>query len=1017
MKLHKAFVLIVILGMHFIFQQSQATVLPGFHKSIYNYEQVKVFTNAAWAPQVYFHINAPSAENFDPEKETALIFFATPNGNTIEHTIGNTDLVEEDWHYNIQHIGAQTRFLRSIRTDVNVVVCYLQPEQLSWSAWRSVYPDEMIGNMVDSVASVFEEYTTNIVLSGHSGGGNWVFGYINSQESIPENVKRITFLDSNYGYDEAFGHGSKLAAWLQADSGNALSVIAYNDSVALYNGEPIVSPTGGTWYRSKRMIEFLQDYFTFSDTINDDFWKYYALDHRISFVLKTNPDQIILHTVQVERNGFIHCMLTGTDYEEQNYTYYPLQPPYHVYDDYIQSGLTLAGAQFPERPENAIQGSDFMDMIGDMSLESREDLIFEEIASGNMPGFCKTFKTITIEEGDQTCTYEVLMDYLAVGSDTNFCRVPISPELAQRIADYFGCSLPTTKMVDAHWQNADRKIQPITHAPSGNDNEQVWMFVLHNQEIEDALNAQGTPWDRYNTLVDGLKKDVVITNNLATNPGKVAIYGWYKLDGTFWQPLYLGHTSSYMDYSHGIRFVNMLVNVNETPMNIRNVLGSASLYSLLSDETGVMEQPYYVYETSNPLPLPPKTFGVKVLDNETIQVVTEPDQDGISFEFYKSTDGTEYSLIHSGSDSALTVGNLIPGEKVFIKLKSLNITGTSVSSEVLTVIPGDNLSDLLIVQGFDRASAGNSFDFMKYHAESADVAGIGFDAATNEAVKTGLFNLSDYRYVDYVLGEESTVDETFDNQEQTLVKAYLDKGGYLFVSGAEIAWDLDYKGSSSDKDFYHNYLKSRYQYDAPGNLSGTYYTAKGLEGYFFESIPEFNYDNGNHGTFNVRYPDQIEPNAGGVPAFEYVGPSATAIAGVLFSGYFPAGTEPGKLVNLGFPLETVYVAEDRDSIFKKVIDFFNSDYTSIKEYTEKAFSIFPNPAKDNFYIRLNKEIGKNAEIILFNSFGSIQRKIYEGNYPLSETIDISALSYPPGIYFCMLKTDQVNQIEKLVIAR
>ena len=51
---------------------------------------------------------------------------------------------------------------------------------------------------------------------------------------IPDYVKRISFLDSDYGYETVYG--SKLVQWLNASDENYLSVIAYNDSVALYNG-------------------------------------------------------------------------------------------------------------------------------------------------------------------------------------------------------------------------------------------------------------------------------------------------------------------------------------------------------------------------------------------------------------------------------------------------------------------------------------------------------------------------------------------------------------------------------------------------------------------------------------------------------------------------------------------------------------------------------------------------------------------------------------------------------------
>jgi len=574
---------------------AKPTVLGGFQKSIYNDEQVMVFSSPTWAPEVKFHINAPSAATFDPHKKVMLIFFALPNGNTTENTIGNTELTVTDWHYDIQHIGAQTRYLRNKITDANVVVCYVESNQMAWNRWRSKYPDSTIKTLVDSVRNIFKAFDTRVTLNSHSGGGYFIFGYLNSVSEIPSCIDRISFLDSNYGYDETYNYGKKLSKWLKSSSSNRLCVLAYNDSVALYNGKPVVSATGGTWYRSKKMVDYLKRDFNFKTTIDTDFWKYTAKNNRIEFILKTNPEKAILHTIQVERNGFIQSILSGTKFEEKGYKYYPLSEQTRAYTPLIQPNLTYAGAQFGPRRVTAVTGSAFMEKIKDMTYLQREPLILQEIKSGNTPDFCKSFVDVTFHYKGHVCNIQVMPDYIAIGSNEDFCRIPVSPETAQEIADYFGCSLPTTRIVDSVSKAAMYRIAPITHKPVGNGNELVGMFILHNQEIEQALSAVGTGWDRTTSIVDGLKKDIVITNRLKTETGKVAIYGWYKPDGTCIQQLYLGHVHWYMDYSHGIRLVNSLVMLDGKPATIRQILNDKELYPLLSSETGVMDQPNYIY--------------------------------------------------------------------------------------------------------------------------------------------------------------------------------------------------------------------------------------------------------------------------------------------------------------------------------------------------------------------------------------------------------------------------------------
>ena len=46
-----------------------------------------------------------------------------------------------------------------------------------------------------------------------------------------------------------------------------------------------------------------------------------ALDGQIEILLKENPERKILHTVQVERNGFIHAMVCGTARANKGYEY------------------------------------------------------------------------------------------------------------------------------------------------------------------------------------------------------------------------------------------------------------------------------------------------------------------------------------------------------------------------------------------------------------------------------------------------------------------------------------------------------------------------------------------------------------------------------------------------------------------------------------------------------------------------------------------------------------------------
>ena len=606
MKLYRiviAYILFVLIITAFGFQQTiilpegnlsaQGKRLPCFSNSYYFDEQVLTFK---FNPDVRIQINVPSISLFDQKKPTEIIFFALPNGNTIEQTVGKILKSGDDWHFDIQHIGAQTRFIRQHDTSCNVVTVYLETSQLSWPAWRSKYSNNaaLVKNIVDSVKNIFKNYNPFIVLSGHSGGGGFTFSYMNSVSEIPNEVKRISFLDSDYNYDNTYG--AKILSWLNSSSDHFLSVIAYNDSVALYNGQPIVSPTGGTWYRSKMMQKYLSNYFTFTSEENSNFIKYTALNGRVKIILKQNPTRAILHTVQVELNGFIQGIFSGTSLEEKDYVYYGSR----AYSSLIQSELpTLKSLTIPPRPSNAISGSAFMKKVWNMSFDQREAEIYNEVSQGNIPDFLRnliqlksTFKDASGKS--HTVYYQTMPDYLAIGSNDDYCRIPTGPITAQKLANLFGACLTTSKLTDNIYVNATCKIAPVTY-PWSDTSTMVIRFVQHNQAIDsERVAANGTLGE----LMGGLKKDVVISNKIVDKPNNVVIYGWHKLDGTPIQPLYNGHINSYLDYSHGIRFINNEVLVDSMIMTVSQILKDPVLYKILSNENGPMTQPTYIKETS-----------------------------------------------------------------------------------------------------------------------------------------------------------------------------------------------------------------------------------------------------------------------------------------------------------------------------------------------------------------------------------------------------------------------------------
>ena len=555
---------------------------PGFVDSGYNSEQVREIRFAEDARAI---IVAPSVDEFDLERPTLLVIYATPNGNTAEQTLGCQLAEGMDWHFDIQHAAAQWRVFRKLGKDRNSVLACVQADALSWPSWKGVRPTgpQQIRQIVESLAAMTPGKDVSIVLTGHSGGGSFLFGYLDAVEEIPSAIERIAFLDANYGYDNEQHHGEKLLKWLSANESHTFVTLAYDDRNIELNGKKVVGPTGGTFRATHRMLDFLEDEIPLKKDQQGEFDRFVGVNGQLTALVHPNPKNIILHTRLVgEMNGLLEVLTLGTPYHEK----WGKLEPTRAYTTsiqpapYVPSTWHGSAPALPARKADFPGGSAVIESLLAAKPDAREAAIAREIIRGNVPHFWRKFESVSAESPDadgQThkIAFRVSPDYLAVGSDEDFVRVPLTPYIAQHIADMVGCVLPTRKMVDDIYQHTDSKLAPL---PLTEERESLATFLEHHQLVQRQLQNQPA------RFVAGIKKDVVITKEVAKRPGHVAIYGWHKLDGKPIQPLTTVHVDWYVDYSHGIRLVDQWAEVDGKAMLVRDVLQDKNLCSLLSDE-------------------------------------------------------------------------------------------------------------------------------------------------------------------------------------------------------------------------------------------------------------------------------------------------------------------------------------------------------------------------------------------------------------------------------------------------
>lgn len=237
----------------------------------------------------------------------------------------------------------------------------------------------------------------------------------------------------------------------------------------------------------------------------------------------------------------------------------------------------------PSNQDNEVRltGTQFIQKVKDLTARQQDSLIVPQILQGNVPSFLHSFTqiktTILGKNGKKIkAFYYVSPDYLAIGTNTNWVRMPMTPQAAQLIADSLRCFLPTRKISDDVFKAAKVKLQP---QPLTQNRESPLTFLEHNQLIENQRKGR-------KGLIAGIKKDVILSSqiNKYPKPNRVAIYGWHYPEGKPIQPLYVGHIDWYVDYSHGIRLIYEKVWVNGKPILYTEILKDSTLRALICDE-------------------------------------------------------------------------------------------------------------------------------------------------------------------------------------------------------------------------------------------------------------------------------------------------------------------------------------------------------------------------------------------------------------------------------------------------
>lgn len=440
----------------------------------------------------------------------------------------------------------------------------------------------------------------------------------------------------------------------------------------------------------------------------------------------------------------------------------------------------------------------------------------------------------------------------------------------------------------------------------------------------------------------------------------------------------------------------------------------------LSDITGYVPIRYNLIQNSL-APRPTLLSVVGKTDSITLNWTADESTVFSGYRIYGKTVGEDYSVYAEVPKGTLTA--TIPQiddyhYEYYVAAYTSDDSANYNPSDIYAVKRTDTDERILIVDGFDRTGSWTqpTHSFAAKTGFSMDHWGVNYDACANETVISGDVDLKDYDMVWWICGDESTSDETFNDIEQDSVESYLDQGGKFFVSGSEIGWDLDNKGATSDKSFINNYLKAAYSEDDAGN-----YSVNGLTATDFAGIDlQYSSDGSGENTYPEDYPDVFATSGGSQAVLKYGNGKNAAVA---YSGTFPNGTIPGKVMVMGFPFETIKEIDECDSLAGAILQYMDISTTTsidpIIPVSAKLYQNYPNPF--NPQTSIVYDLNKAAEVALrvYNVRGELVRYISRGCQPAgSYKVIFNGTMLPSGMYVYGLEINgEMLEAKKMIYSK
>jgi len=315
-----------------------------------------------------------------------------------------------------------------------------------------------------------------------------------------------------------------------------------------------------------------------------------------------------------------------------------------------------------------------------------------------------------------------------------------------------------------------------------------------------------------------------------------------------------------------------------------------------------------------------------------------------------------------------------------------------------------------------------------FAVEALNLTGKNFGVVSSRLVSAAIEAINTF---DIIFWMCAAAEPTLTLEEQNVIKTFLDKGGKLYLSGVDIAYELGDPTSPAYSDnslnFLTNYLhatyvKRDYNVTILEKIEGDIITG---------GIGFFGLRGGTGGStinpLNNDYPNQILPADTNAHAIFQYYPKTNDYPAIRANHFGTEGN--GKIVFTTFGFESISKTPERNMFAQKIIDWMSlptglpdAASSTIPDHFELKQN-YPNPFNPETYIGYILPEKNDVRLNIYNQLGQIVRTLINvkqeaGQYEVRwDGNNDQGLPVVSGVYFYRIQAGNFAAVKKLVLLR